>query len=352
MRNDDVLSTLQKLSRKVPEPQEAHGLVMLLGNGLAEAMVGMRARQATLEAVRAEARGRALGDARRPEAEAAVAAVAAVRAEIRRLRVKEPRTGDGITSVYGHVLDDGEPVARALVALVDGDNALGCIETDNRGSFALSVDSEGPLALQVTVNDAVVHRDEEATIAPMPVAPYRLVELSNAGPQTPTQQPCDNPGDTKDGGGDRPKPKPKPMPRPGGSLTRVLKELRAGNVRVTTVRLYASHDATPRVSDIRHGDDGIELEVHGRVTDAGRLAVVAALLAHQPEAEAAGIGSATAAAALLKAGQVTTWDEARQASRLKVDDVAQRFGLDREQGAALRLALVATLSALDVAEGG
>jgi len=350
MRNDDMLSALQKLSRKVPEPQEAHGLLMLLGNGLAEAMVGMRARQATLEAVRAEARGTALGDARRAEAEAAVAAVDAVRSEIRRLRVKEPRTGDGITSVYGHVLDDGEPVAGALVALVDGDDALACIETDNRGSFALSVNSAGPLALQVTINDAVVHRDEEATIAPGPVAPYRLVELSNAGPQSPTQRPCDKPGDMKDDGGDR--PKPKPMPRPGGSLTQVLKELKADNVRVATVRLSASDDATPRVADIRDGHDGIELEVHGRVTDAGRLAVVAALLAHQPEAEAAGIGSATAAAALLKTGQVTTWDEARRASRLKIDDVAQRFGLDHDRGAALRLALVATLSAIDVVGEG
>jgi hypothetical protein len=274
--------------------------------------------------------------------------VEAIRSEIRRLRVKEPRTGDGITSIYGHVLDNGEPVAGALVALVDGNDALGCIETDNRGSFALSVDSAGPLALQVTVNDAVVYRDEEATIVPGPVAPYRLVELSNAGQQTPTQQPGDKPGHKKDDGGDR--PKPRPMPRPGGSLTQVLKELRADNMRVATVRLSASDDATPRVSAIRDGDDGIELEVHGRVTDAGRLAVVAALLAHQAEAEAAGIGSATAAAALLRTGQVTTWDEARQVSRLKIDDVAQRFGLDRDQGAALRLALVATLSAIDVVE--
>lgn len=344
MRNDDTLSALKKLQHQVPEPQEAHGLLMLLGNGMAEAMVGLRARQAALEHARASARGSASADARRAEAEASAAALTAVRAEVRRLRVTEPRSGDGVTSVYGHVLDDGRPVVGAQVALVDGDAALACIDTDKAGSFALSVDSEGPLALRVSVGDKVVHRDDEATLRPASVAPYRLVELGEATPDAPSQHPCDD-------GGDQPLP-PSPLPKPGGSLTQVLKELKAADVTIVHLRLTASDDATPRVSDIRDGDGGIWLEVQGRTTDGGRLAVVAALLAHQPEAEAAGIGSATAAAALLKAGQVTTWDEALVASRLKIDDVAKRFGLDRDQGAALRSALASTMSTIEIVEEG
>jgi hypothetical protein len=174
------------------------------------------------------------------------------------------------------------------------------------------------------------------------VASYRLVELGEATPDQPGQHPCDD-------GEDRP---PKPLPKPGGSLTQVLKELKAAGATVATVRLSASDDATPHVSDIRQEEGGIGLDVVGRVTDAGRLAVVASLLAHRPEAEAAGVGSATAAAALLKAGRVTTWDEALVASRLKIDEVAQRFGLERDQGRALRSALAATMSTVEIVEEG
>jgi hypothetical protein len=344
MKNDETLNALRKLQRQVPEPQEAHGLLMLLGNGMAEAVVGLRARQAVLELARASARGSASADARRAEAEASAAALTAVRAEVRRLRVQEPRSGDGVTSVYGHVLDEGEPVVGAQVALVDGEEALVCVDTDKAGSFALSADSEGPLSLRVSVGDEVVHRDDEATLRPASLAPYRLVELGDATADAPSQHPCED-------GADQPKPSA-PMPKPGGSLTQVLKELQAADVTVAHVRLTASDDATPKVSDIRDLDGGIGLDVQGRTTDGGRLAVVAALLAHQPEAEAAGIGSATAATALLRAGRVTTWDEARRASRLKIDDLAQRFGLSRDQAAALRLALGATLSKIDLVEEG
>src|SRR5688500_12229287 len=112
---------LRKLQRLVPEPQEAHGLVMLLGNGTGAALTGVRSRQASLELARASARGSASVDARRAEAEAARDAVAVVRAEVRRLRVSEPRSSEDTVGVYGHVLDVDAPVVGAQVALVDGD---------------------------------------------------------------------------------------------------------------------------------------------------------------------------------------------------------------------------------------
>ena len=111
--DDDTAEALRKLQALVPEPQEAHGLVMLLGNGIGEALTGVRARQASLELARATARGSASVDARRAEAEAARDAVTVVRSEVRRLRVTEPRSDERTVGVYGHVLDDGDTGRRA-----------------------------------------------------------------------------------------------------------------------------------------------------------------------------------------------------------------------------------------------
>lgn len=338
---DETLAALRKLQGMIPEPQEAHGLVMLLGNGLGEAMAGMRSRQARLELARAEARGSPSVAVRRAEAEASEAAVRVAEAEVRRLRVTEPRAGDGTVGVYGHVLDDGDPVVGAVVALVGDDEALVCIDTDKAGSFALTVDSERALGLRVSIGERVVHRDDEATIAPGPLATYRLVELGESTPQAPTQHAC---------GGDEQPEHSRPLPKPGGSLTRVLKELRASGVPVAKVWLYASDDSTPKVTKIREVDGGVGLNVQGRLTEVGRLSVVASVLAHQPEAERAGVRSSSAAAALLKAGRVTRWSEAERVSRLKPADVAERFGLDRAQADALSSALATTMATIEIVE--
>lgn len=345
MANDDILGELRKLQGQLPEPQDAHGLIMLLGNGLAEAMVGMRAQQAALELARAEARGSVHTNVRRAEAEASIAALAAVEAEVRRLRIEQPHSGDGIIGIYGHVLDDGEPVVGAEVALVGGEKPLACIDTDKAGAFVLSVDSDGPLALRVSIADQVVHRDTELTIVPSSVAAYRLVELGEATPDPPTQRPCD---DVNKGNG-RPKPT-QPLPKPGGSLNEVLKDLKGKDMPVVALRLFASKNATPRVVDIRAADAGVELDVQGQLSDAGRLAVVASLVAHQPKAEKAGIGSATAAAELLKTGKVTSWEEAVRAPNLTEVGISRRFGLDRDQATALRSALATTIATIEIME--
>jgi hypothetical protein len=340
--DDSTAEALRKLQALVPEPQEAHGLVMLLGNGIGEALTGVRARQASLELARATARGSASVEARRAEAEAARDAVTVVQSEVRRLRVTEPRSDEHTVGVYGHVLDDGAPVVGAQVALVDGDQALACIDTDKAGAFALRQESDRALALRVSVGDEVVHRDDEATLRPGPVATYRLVELSESTTPVPEQYACD------DG---RPKPS-QPLPKAGGSLISTLKDLRASGASLTGVRLTASDDATPKVVDVHDGDGGVRLEVRGRTTDAVRLAVVASVLAHQPDAERAGVGSARAASALLKAGQVSTWDEAQKAAKLHPVELAERFGLDRDQGSALSTALATTMSIIEIVEEG
>ncbi|WP_067809929.1 hypothetical protein [Nocardia beijingensis] len=338
MSTDETLSTLKSLQRQIPEAREAHGLVMLLGNGLAEAMVGMRASQARLEAVRTEARGDASALVRRAEADAAQAAVEVVRGEVRRLRVTEPPTGEKMRSVYGHVIDGANPVAGAVVALMDGDEALVCIETGTDGEFTLSVGGDRPLALRVTIGGKVVHHDDEATLAPASFPPYRLVDLGDATPAPPTQRPCDGPSSSG------------PLPKPGGSLTETLKKLRSVDLSVSHVRVSASNDTTPKVTKLDVADGGIGLEVAVRPTDVGRLAVVASVLAHQPDAEAAGVRSAAAAAAALRAAEVTTWEEAQALPRQKPEELARRFGLDARSGAALRKALTATLMTIDVDE--
>lgn len=340
--DDDTAEALRKLQDLVPEPQEAHGLVMLLGNGIGEALTGVRARQASLELARATARGSASLDARRAEAEAARDAVTVVQAEVRRLRVTEPRSDEHTVGVYGHVLDDDKPVVGAQVALVDGDQALACVDTDKAGAFALSQVSDRALVLRVSVGEKVVHLDDEATLRPGPVATYRLVDLGEATAPAPEQYACD---------GGPPKPS-QPLPKPGGSLTQTLKDLRASGASLSRVRLTASDDATPQVVDVQHGDGGVGLEVRGRMTDAGRLSVVASVLAHQPDAERAGVGSAAAATALLKGGQVTTWVEAQEAAKLHPAELAKRFGLDRDQGSALSTALATTMSTIEIVEEG
>jgi hypothetical protein len=345
-KGDETAAALRKLQKMVPEPQEAHGLLMLLGNGMAEALTGVRAGQASLELARATARRSASLDARRAEAEAARDAVTVVQGEVRRLRVTEPRADEHTVGVYGHVLDDGEPVAGAQVGLVDGDQALACVDTDKAGAFALSQEwdqeSRRPLALRVMVKDEVVHRDDEATLRPGPVATYRLIELGEATTPPPEQYVCD---------GGRPEPT-QPLPAPGGSLTQTLKDIRAAHASVHVVRLAASDDTTPKVVDVQHGDDGVALEVRGRSTDAGRLAVVASVLAHQPGAERAGVGSAAAATALLKEGEVATWADAQEVATLHPVELAKRFKLDRDQGSALATALAATMSSIEIVEEG
>jgi hypothetical protein len=341
--DDDTLAALQKLKGMVPEPQEAHGLVLLLGNGLGEAMAGMRARQARLELARAEARRSASLEARRADVEASDAAVRVAQAEIRRLRVSEPPAGDGTVAVYGHVLHDGDPVRGAVVALVADDEVLVRIETDKAGSFALSVNSERALSLRISIGRKVVYRDDEATITPGPLAAYRLVELADSTTHAPTRRAY--------GADEQPGPS-RPLPKTGGSLPRVLKELAARGVRVARVWLSASDDAAPKVTEISEVDGGVDLKVQGRLTDAGRLSVVAAVLAHQPEAKRAGMGSPALAAAILKAGKVKTWDDAERVSRLEPADVAERFGLDLAEAAALSSALAATIATIEIVEEG
>lgn len=341
MTADETLKALQKLQRQIPETREAHGLLMLVGIGVAEAMVTVRARQARLEAVRAKAHGDASAGVRQAEAAAAQATVDVVRDEVRRLRVTEPPTGAQVTSVYGHVVDGQDAVPGAVVALVDGDEALVCVETGTDGRFTLSVDGDQPLALRVTLGRKVVHRDDVATIVPAPFPPYRLVDLAESTPE-PTQGPCDT-GD---------EPRSEPLPPLGESLTQTLRQLQAADVTVSHVRVTASDDATPKVTKLIYSDDGIGLEVAVRTSDSGRLAVAAALLAHQPEAAVAGVRSATSAAAALREAKVTTWDEAQVLPRQKIADVASRFGLDAKRGAALRRALAATVAMIDVTEEG
>ena len=60
--------------------------MMLLGNGLAEALTGVRARQASLELARATARRSASVNLRRAEAEASRDALTVVQGEVRRCR--------------------------------------------------------------------------------------------------------------------------------------------------------------------------------------------------------------------------------------------------------------------------
>jgi hypothetical protein len=375
--DDDTLKALRRLERKLPEPAEGVGLLMLAGNGLAQSLVNLRARQTHLEAVRAETRRTPVREARAAEAEFAAAALTTVRSDVRRLSVKEPERGEGMASVYGHVLRDGDPVPGALVALVDDDQRLVCIDTDDGGGFALSVASESPLALEVAVEGKVVHRDPEATIAPAPVTPYRLVELGEAQPQRPSQRPCDGepapdrdekpeepkkpqepeepvPGDDEPvPGDDEPVPdkeprRRKPSVEKGATLTRALQQLRSGGHAVSVVRLRASDDSTPKVSRLSETDDGIELEVGGRVTDSGRLSVLAPLLAHDPGASSLGITSGTAAAGLLRKGGVTSWEEAEKVIRISSRSVARRFGLKPKQGEELLHAMAATLAKIVV----
>lgn len=340
--DDDTAEALRRLLDLVPEPAAAHGVLMLLGNGVAEALTGVRARQASFELARATARGSASVDARQAEAAAARDAVRVVQSEIRRLRVTEPRSDEGTVGVYGHVLDADEPVAGAQVALLAGDHALACVDTDEAGAFALSQESDRALALRVMLGKRVVHLDDEAILRPGPVATYRRIDLREASAPGQEQYACD------DG---RPAPS-QPLPEPGSSLTQTLKGLRASGARLARVRLAASDDTTPRVVGVQDGDDGVGLEVRGRTTDAVRLAVVASVLAYQPEAERAGVGSAAAARALLRTGQVTTWGEVQKIVLMQPAELAGRFRLDRDQGAALSAALAATMSTIEITEEG
>ena len=188
-----------------------------------------------------------------------------------------------------------------------------------------------------------MHRDDEATLRPGPVATYRLVELGEATTPAPEQYACD------DG---RPEPS-QPLPKPGGSLTQTAQGppgRRARRCPSSGWRLPTTRP--PRSSTSATGTAASSWRCAGRTTDAGRLAVVASVLAHQPDAERAGVGSAAAATALLKAGQVTTWDEAQEAAKLHPVELAKRFGLDRDQGSALSTALATTMATIEIVEEG
>lgn len=337
----ETAEVLAKLSRLVPEPQEAHGLVMLMGSGVAQGLAGVRARQASLELARASARGSASLEARRTEAEAARVAEAVTRAQTRRLRLTEPRSDERTVGVYGYVVDGEAPVA-AQVALVSGDKALACIDTDKAGSFALSVTSEEPLALRVMVADKVVHLDDEATLHPGPVATYRLVDLAQSTAPPSEEYVCDQ----------GPAAPRQPLPDKGLTLGETMTKLREADATVAAVRVVAANVSTPRVAEIHDDDGAVTLHVEGRGTDKGRLAVAATVLAHQPDADQAGIGSAAAAATLLEAANVTTWADLRSAAALHPAALAKKFGVDRSRGPALSASLRATVSAIDFVEEG
>lgn len=340
--DDETFETLRKLRDLIPAPPQAHGLVMLLGAGMAEALAEVRARQASLEVARAEARGSGAVEFRKAEAEAAEDAVSVLRSEVRRLRVSEPPADEHTVGVYGHVVDDGEPVVGAQVALLDEGRALACVVTDKAGVFALSQKSERPLSLRVCVADKVVHLDDEATLRPGPVATYRLVDLGEASIPPEKQYPCD---------GERPNPNDPPV-KPGTSLIETLTMLRATGATLARVRVSPSEEATPQVVDTREGDGGLWLSVRGRTSNAGLLTVVAAVLAYQPEAEKMGIRSATAAAALLKRGGVGTWDEAGKLAQASPEELTRLFGLGRGEGLLLSQALRQTLQIIEVVEEG
>jgi hypothetical protein len=319
---------------------------MLLCNVMAESLLALRARQARLDAVLAKVRTPARAEARQAEADTAAATLAAVRAEARRLRVKEPRADQGGAAVYGHVLQDGEPVVGAEVALLDGDEQLAVTETDRRGAFALSATSERPLALQVSVGGRLAYRDDEATILASKTALYRFVELAGTD-RPPDEKPSDEPSDEPGDGPPRPDGRPSHIP---GTLIEVLRRLQDSGQEVVAVHLSDGGLATPVVTSVNRADAGVELEVEGRVTDAGVMEVVAALLAHEPEAEVVGITSATDAASRLRHEGVDSREEVVRVSELPPEEVAHRFRIKPEQAAALKVALARVMSKLFVRE--
>ena len=313
---------------------------MLLGNGLAESLAAVRARQAALEAVRAKVRDPARAEAREAEANEAAAILSAVQAEVRRLRVAEPSISEGGTGVYGYAVLDGYPLGGADVGLIDGEEPLVNVETDARGAFALSARSERPLALRVTLGGKVIYRDTDATMTPTTVPLYRLIELGKSS--EPPQ------GDPPGFGAHQPRPRPPREPR--GTLVTELKRLGLEGHRIISLRLSESHRDTPVVVAAQPIDDGVELDVEGRLTEAGLLKVLAALFAHEPEADDVGITNASAAASLLRQGGVTSREDSQLVVEQSDRGVARRFGIKPGQAAGLKVALARAMSKIRVPE--
>ena len=357
--NERQVKTLFDLGRQLPEPAELLDLLALTGNALARHVAVLRARQAALETARVEARTSTPSAEHRSRQEAAERGVAGIDAEIDRLRLVRPPSGDDHTSAVGYVRDAGEPVSGAEVRLMLGERVMASCTTGEDGSFAVSAQAREPLGLSVVVGRTLVHRDQSASLLPAPIASYRVVDVASTKPRPPcdgSEQPPKGRGSGVEGGkaGVTPdQPRTWPDLR-GATLNQGLQELARAGVGVARVHVVAAAHGTPRVLEVvdEPTTAGVTLEVGASDSDAARLLVLASLLGNDDDAGSASVAGVMAARSMLRAAGVTSLEGARELAELPAKGFAERCGVaSRSEASSLKHALTRALGKIDVAAG-
>lgn len=371
----ESLSGLAQFGERLGDSRTVQENVVLAGNLLAKPLATLRARQAELEVVRARLRkGESSPDyARRvEEADTATLAVSRLGAEIGRLSLSAPASDNSTVAVYGYVTDGDRPVTSGEVGLMDGNKAVARAVLGKDGSFSLTASSPVPLTLRVATKrtGAEAYVDPAPINAPGPLASYRLIDLSSPSRKAAAGgQPASGPnanrrsaaagggaslaaGSTADRSGARTAAAATAPPATdvsGGTLNQGLKKLGERGAVISSIRVTPADAAAPRIgsvsSDSTTGE--VALQVHARSTDAAKLDVLAAVLAHDPTAAPIGMTSFDSARTWLKDKKVKTISDAGTIARSPIGELRQRFKLSTKMAAVLKQALTSALGKIN-----
>lgn len=190
MEQGDNLDKVEELLRQGGRIADAVGLA---GTALAAPLVGLRRRQAALEAARTERRlGPDHPETKQRQAQARIAAARGVewQQEIARQSLQRPDLGEN-AGLYGRITRRGEPLAGLIVSALNEDGGVvahSCTGLD--GDYSLSLPGRDAVRIELRQERVAIFRDKTGFPYPLYRATHRDIELSRSGPPCPDDEPA------------------------------------------------------------------------------------------------------------------------------------------------------------------
>ncbi|WP_162806513.1 PASTA domain-containing protein [Sphingosinicella terrae] len=386
---------IEQLQQSFASPERLNDGALLAGGALALPLLGLRRRQANLEARRTEIR---LGPdheetkARRQQAQGLALRESDLQTEVARQRLIKPATGEQ-AGLYGRITRKGEPVPGVAVAALDeAGTSLAHSCTGHDGGYVLSFAPDKPILIEVRDGKSRLFRDETGTAYPPYRAVHRDIELSKAKPPCPGDEPAE-PGErvivpnligmkeeealrtiealalkpgkrstrrdrqaglildhdpppgaaTKAGGSidyvvstAEQTPASRLPDLTGRSLSQAVEEIRKAEATLGAVNVAVGGSRTPSVRAARADDKGqtIDLDVVAVGGEAQLMGIVATVLPATAEGAAIGLTSAATALEWLKARRLDSLEQMNEAQALDDAKLRKRVGLKPDEAVA------------------
>jgi len=363
---EDMAAFLMELVAETPSLQESQRLAMLAGNGLAQPMADLRARQTNREYQRLAKRlpkDHPRRVAALAKAQSARLQVATIDSQIDRLSVEPKPVNEGEIGVHGYVREGGKPVEGVNVVLKEtiSDSTaekvkfhtIACVETDKCGMFAISAKSQGPLTLGVERGRKSLLLDPDAAYTPVGMSIYRIVDLETGKSDGSDGHEKPNDRFIEDDTGKPKQPKiPPKKPDPiltadirGRTLHSALETLKQRNLEVTSVRIKKGDVSTPELIAVERasGEPSVNLHVLANDRPSARLDAMAALLAHDKQAEGTVFETVGGARDWLRDNKIGSLDDFDGWAKKTAKDIQQDAKVEKpEQASRMKRILART----------